>query len=53
MRLDWRHPWLTIERLTRLVIGYRLEQGPSELLDALLLAVMHRRQETERAGWFN
>jgi hypothetical protein len=45
------HPWLHVERLTRLVLGRRLTGILQD--DRELVAVMVRRREVERAGWFN
>jgi hypothetical protein len=49
----WQHPWLAAERVTRLVVGRRLEEGPTPSLDRLLVAVIRWRAGIERAGWFN
>jgi len=46
------HPWLCIERLTRLAIAARMRE-PRDDADYALAAVLVRRREVERAGWFN
>ena len=46
------HPWLRIERLTRVVVAARLRMRNDDA-DHALAAVLVRRHEIERAGWFN
>ena len=46
------HPWLRIERLTRLVVAARRGE-PGDEADHTLAAVLGQRQRVERAGWFN
>jgi hypothetical protein len=46
------HPWLHIERLTRIAVAARLRLLNDES-DRALAAVLVRRHEIERAGWFN
>jgi hypothetical protein len=46
------HPWLRIERLTRVAVAARLRLLSDES-DRALAAVLVRRHEIECAGWFN
>ena len=46
------HPWLRIERLTRLAVAARIRE-PDDDADHALAAELARRREVERAGWFN
>ena len=46
------HPWLRIERLTRVAVAARLHV-PNSAADHALAAALVRRDEIERAGWFN
>jgi hypothetical protein len=46
------HPWLRIERLTRIAIAARLGE-PGTVADRALAAVLAQRRRVERAGWFN
>lgn len=50
---SWQHPWLRIERMLRLLIGRQMSHEPSDERDKTLAAVIERRQEIEREGWFN
>jgi hypothetical protein len=47
------HPWLRIDRLTRVLIAERLIHGPSDTIDHRLAGIIAERQRIERAGWFN
>lgn len=47
------HPWLRIERLTRLAVAARMREQGDDEADHALVAILVRRREVERAGWFN
>jgi hypothetical protein len=47
------HPWLWIDRLTRVLIADRMTHGPTDTTDRRLAAVIVERGRIERAGWFN
>lgn len=50
---SWEHFWLLVERMTRAIVGARLESGPGAELDLVLATLMRQREQLERAGWFN
>jgi hypothetical protein len=46
------HPWIRIERLTRIAVAARLGEPGAEAVSALA-AVLAQRGRVERAGWFD
>jgi hypothetical protein len=47
------HPWLYIDRIVRAVLAERMTYGATDELDRVLMLVARKRDEIERAGWFN
>lgn len=43
------HPWLRVERLTRLAVAARMRE-PDDEADHALMAILVRRREVERAS---